>query len=286
MSQADRPDLLPLPLRGLSHAVVFFDSMPKNLMTGLTRRLLAEYPHLLPLEPSRWGAATEPRMVSFGELEAETGAHGQRARWHLLIDSEGIAPEVKRAILDGPQSHDERLLGKLEEANASVLVFLLDDGWRPSTPLTRMHALCHPVWELLELGASGVAFPEGGTLLSAETLRLIRPADLTAGHSYLFVSSGMAHRSETSLWFRTFGMAQFGLPDLCHAVPTGLGDELEEELTRTRLLLETLPPEMIAQGGVLPLGGTVAVGERVFRAVQEPEGAPVLPGRHGLCFLE
>jgi hypothetical protein len=286
MSLVDKPPLLPLPVRGLAHAVVFFESMPKSVMTELTRRLQVEYPLLKPLDPARWGAATEPRMVSFGELEAETGAHGHKAGWHLLIDSEGVAPDVKRVILEGPQANDERLLVKLDEAGASVLIFLLDDGWRPSTPLTRMHALCHPVWDLLALGASGVAFPEGGTMLNAETLMLISPSDLTAGHSYLFVSSGLAHRSETHLWFRTYGMAQFGLPDLCHAVPNDMVKDLEDELTRTRLVLETLPPEMIAQGGVLPIGGTVEVGERVFKAAHLPEDAPALVSRHGFCYLE
>jgi hypothetical protein len=225
-------------------------------------------------------------MVSFGELLAQTGAHGHKASWHLLIDSEGVAPDVKRAILDGPQANDERLLVKLDEAGASVLVFLLDDGWRPSTPLTRMHALCQPVWDLLELGASGVAFPEGGTMLSAETLKLLSPSDLTAGHSYLFVSSGLVHRSETHIWFRSYGMAQFGLPDLCHAVPVDLGKDLDDELTRTRLVLETLPPEMIAQGGVLPLGGSVIVGERVFTAAKMPDDAPPLASRYGFCYLQ
>ncbi len=285
MSQVDSP-LLPLPVRGLAHAVVFFDKMPKTLMTELTSRLTAEYPLLAPLDPSRWGAAKEPRMVSFGELRAQTSDHGHQALWHLLIDSEGVAPEVKRAILDGPQTADERLLGKLEEATASVLVFLLDDGVRPSTPMTRLQTLAHPVWTLLEMGATGVAFPEGGTMVSAETLRLLRPDDLSPGHSYLFVSSGLAHRSEESLWFRTFGMAQFGLPDLCHAVPNNLGDDLEEELTRTRLVLETLPPEMIAQGGVLPMGGAVTVGERSFVAKPMPDDAPGFAGRYGFCYLE
>lgn len=286
MSQPDSLPLLPLPPRGLSHAVVLFEGMPRHLMSELTQRLRADYPLLRPLDPSRWGAATQPRAVSFGELEAQTDEHGHRARWHLLIDPEGVAPEVKRAILDGPAALDERMVGKLEESAATVLVFLLDDGWRPSHPLTRLRALCHPVWRLLEIGATGVAFPEGGTLISAETLRLLQPDDLGAGHSYLFVSSGLAHRSDTHLWFRTYGMAQFGLPDLCHPVPLNLGDALEEELTRTRLLMEVLPPEMLEQGGVLPLGGTVVVGERVFRAVPRPEEAPELVSRHGFCYLE
>ncbi len=285
MSQVDSP-LLPLPLRGLSHAVVFFDEMPKHLMTEFTNRMRAPYPDLLPLNPARWGAASSPRSVNFGELAALVPPNQDKTRWHLLVDSQGVAPEVKEAILAGPQSPEDHLIQKLEEARAAVMVFLLEDGAAPSTPMSRLQALCQPVWCLLDMGARGVAFPEGGTVLGAETLRLLQCDEIGPGHSYLFVSSGLAHRSEGKLWFRTHGMAQFGLPDLCHAVVSGNPEELEDELTRTRLVLETLPPEMIAQGGVLPQGGEVVVGQRVFRAVAPPEDHPKMRSRFGFSFLE
>lgn len=279
-------ELAPLPAKGLAHAVVFFPDLPKHLMGRLTKALMRDYPLLRPLDPTRWGVASSPRTVSFGELVAQTDDHGHTACWHLLIDSQGIAPEVRQAIFDRAQANDEPLLTKLDESQAAVLVFLLDDGCRPSTPMTRMHALSYPVWRLLELGASGVAFPEGGTILSSGTLGLLEAQNLGAGHSYLFVSNGVAHRAEDKLWFRTYGMAQFGLPDLCHSVLNDPGDEFEEELTRTRLVFETLPPEMIAVGGVLPLGGAVTVGDRVFRAAALPDDAPPMASRYGLCYLE
>ena len=65
-----------------------------------------------------------------------------------------------------------------------------------------------------------------------------------------------------------------------------IDDELEEELTRTRLLMETLPPEMIAVGGVLPPGGEVQVGPRVFKRVKAPEKAPQQVSRFGFMYLE
>lgn len=285
MSQVDSP-LLPLPVRGLSHAVVFFNEMPKHLMTEFTNKLKVPYPDLLPLNPARWGAATAPRTANFGELTAVVGSEHGKTRWHLLIDSEGVAPEVKATILGGPQSPDERVLQKMEEAGTAVLVFLLDDGESPSTPMTRLRGLCEPVWCLLAMGASGVAFPEGGTMIGAQSLRLLKSDEIGPGHSYLFVSSGLSHKADGKLWFRTHGMAQFGLPDLCHWVLSDMGDELEDELTRTRLVLETLPPEMIAQGGVLPLGGEVNVGPRSFRAVPTPEDMPEMASRFGFCCLE
>ena len=287
MSQADEI-LLPLPRRGVSHAVVFFESMPESVMTNFLQELKADYPNVQPLNPKRWGAAAEPRPISFGEVLSDDpdGGWNRVTKWHMLLDSEGVAPEVKAALAEGPQSPDERIQQKFDEAGASVLVFLVYDGSDASTPVSKMKALCRPVWRLLNMGAQGVAFPEGGTLLSAETLKLLPVEELASGHSYLFLSSGLAEKAHGKMWFRTHGMAQFGLPDLCHGIPEDLGDELEEELTRTRLLMETLPPAMLAQGGVLPIGGEVSVGPRVFRACKPPEKAPAMKSRFGFTYLE
>jgi len=288
MSQVD-DILLPLPKKGVSHAVLFFEDLPDSLMTQFTKELRKDYPKLQPLNPERWAAAPEPRPISFGEVFSDDpdGGWNRVTRWHVLIDSEGVAPEVKEAILEGPQSADERVQQRMEEAGGSVMVFLLYDGADVSTPVSKMKALCRPVWRFLEMGATGVAFPEGGTLLTAETLRMLPVENLAAGHSYLFVSSGLAEKSHGKLWFRTYGMAQFALPDICHGVPEELGkEELEDELTRTRLMLETLPPEMIAQGGVLPIGGEVQVGPRLFKAVKTPQNAPDQMSRFGFSFLE
>lgn len=278
--------ITPLPAKGLAHAVVLFPTQPHELMTKLVEGLKASYPLLKPLDKARWGVTTKPRVTSFGELEAEVDSLGHLARWHILVDSQGVAPEVKQAIIEGAQAGDERYLAMLDEAQTAVLVFLLDDGERPSQSLTRLQALCYPVWELLLQGASVVAFPEGRTILGADTLRLISVSDLGPGHSYLFVSNGVAHREDGLIWCRTYGMAQFGLPDLCRSVASHLEGSMDEELTQTRLIFETLPPEMIAVGGVLPIGGTVAVGERVFKAARLPENAPSMPSRYGFCYLE
>lgn len=287
MSQAD-DILLPLPRRGVSHAVVFFESMPESVMTTFLRDLKKDYPNVQPLNPKRWGAASEPRPISFGEVLSDDpdGGWNRVTKWHMLLDSEGVAPEVKAALAEGPQVPDERVQQKMEEAGASALVFLVYDGADASTPVSKLKALCRPVWRLLHLGATGVAFPEGGTVVSAETLKMLPVEDLAAGHSYLFISSGLAEKAHGKMWFRTHGMAQFGLPDLCHGVAEDLGDELEDELTRTRLLMETLPPAMMAQGGVLPLGGEVAVGPRVFKACKPPEKGLAMKSRFGFTYLE
>jgi hypothetical protein len=262
--------------------------MPESIMTTFLQNLKEDYPNLQPLNPERWGAASEPRPISFGELLSDDPDDGwQRVtRWHLLLDSEGVAPEVKETIAAAPQLPDERVQQKMDEAGASILVFLVADGADVSTPVSKMRALCRPVWQLLKLGATGVAFPEGGTVLSAETLRMLPVESLQAGHSYLFVSSGLHQKSHGKMWFRTHGMAQFGLPDLCHGVAENLKDELEEELTRTRLLMETLPAEMVAVGGVLPVGGEVQVGPRVFKAIKPPEDRPQAVSRFGFCYIE
>lgn len=287
MSQVD-DILLPLPRKGLSHAVVFFEKMPESVMTTFLQNLQGDYPKLQPINPRRWGAASVPRPISFGELTSDDpdGGWQRVARWHILLDSEGVAPDVKQAIADGPQTHDERNQQNMEEAGASILIFLLSDGEDISTPMTRLRALCRPVWQLLRMGATGVAFPEGGTILSRETLLTLDVEQLEPGHSYLFVSNGLGDKSHSKIWLRTYGMGQFGLPDICHGVDEGLGEELEDELSRTRLLMETLPPAMIEAGGVLPPGEPVQVGPRIFKAINPPEKGPAMVSRFGFSYLE
>ena len=131
-------------------------------------------------------ASTTERVEGYLQLLSDDpdGGWNRVTRWHLLVDSEGVAPEVREAIDAGPQQHDERVYQKMEEAGASVLVFLLNDGADVSTPMSKMQALCRPIWRLLELGATGVAFPEGGTMLSAETLKHLDVEALEAGANH------------------------------------------------------------------------------------------------------
>ena len=88
MSQVDEI-LLPLPRRGLSHAVVFFERMPESVMTKFTQNLKADYPNLQPLNPERWAATSEPRPISFGEVLSDDpdGGWTRVTRWHLLMES-------------------------------------------------------------------------------------------------------------------------------------------------------------------------------------------------------
>ena len=79
MSQVD-DILLPLPTKGISHAVVFFDQMPPSVMTSLTAALQQDYPNLQPLNPKRWGAASVPRPISFGEVLSDDPDGGCSAR--------------------------------------------------------------------------------------------------------------------------------------------------------------------------------------------------------------
>ena len=81
-------------------------------------------------------------------------------------------------------------------------------------------------------------------------------------------------------------MGQFGLPDLAASLPSRVGEEdrLEADLSSLRLLFETLPPAMIREQGILPVGGTVEVGARTWTAVGEPGSVdyPFLRSRCGV----
>ena len=122
MSQVD-DILLPLPKKGVSHAVLFFEDLPDSLMTQFTKELRKDYPKLQPLNPERWAAAPEPRPISFGEVFSDDpdGGWNRVTRWHVLIDSEGVAPEVKEAILEGPQSADERVQQRIVEKDIWIM---------------------------------------------------------------------------------------------------------------------------------------------------------------------
>lgn len=150
---------------------------------------------------------------------------------------------------------------------------------------------CQVVWGWVDAGATMLALPEAQVLLPRRLLVGIEPENLTPDHGYIFLSNGLAHietekGGDRKLWLRTWGMGQFALPDLAAGLPSRDGDEdrLEAELSSLRLLFETLPPAMIREQGVLPVGGTVEVGNRTWTSVGEPGGVdyPFLRSRYGV----
>lgn len=269
--------LRPLPVAGLAHCVLLLPEQGDYLQS-FRKAFELRLPNLDPFRPHDWAVASSPRPCSFGIM-----AQGAW-KWHILIDPAGMSPEVEAAVLDGDLG--EQVKAAIERQAVCVMVFLLE-GPEEATPIDRMRALCEAAWAWLDVGAEVLIWPEGRTASLRGTLIGLRPVDLEPEHSYLFVSNGVAaHQSNRSrYWLRTWGMGQFALPDLCASVVSNK-PVFEAELESLKLLFETLPPAMIREHGVLPTGGTVQVGERLWTASTAPEDAPTLASRYGLQYFE
>jgi hypothetical protein len=107
--------------------------------------------------------------------------------------------------------------GALAQAGASVLVFLTDAP-EDATPVEAMRALNQAVWAWMDAGALLLAWPEGRTAWSKAHLDDFRPNVLGPEELGLFVSCGPVDLEGQQLT-RTYGLGQFGLPDLVFGGP-------------------------------------------------------------------
>ena len=274
---SDNDTLRPLPTSGYAHCVLLFPEAGDYLQTFL-KALEFRLPGVDPIKPDRWAVQSEPRSISFGEVTR--GAW----KWHLVIDPGGMPEAVAEAVAD---CHPDEQVGRAVDGHhVCVLAFLLEAP-EETNYLEKMRGLCEVAWAWMDAGAEAVFWPEGRTAHLARNLVGLAPQHLESGHSYLFVSNGVDRidRAGSRRWLRTYGMAQFGLPDLCSWVET---NQLMDEslLTNLRLLFETLPPSMIESHGILPLGGKVQVQDQTMESVAAPDFQPPMASRYGFCYFQ
>lgn len=250
---------------------------PGDYLQVFLKALELRLPGLDAFDPTGWAVMSEPRPCSYGTI-----SRGQW-KWHVLIDPGGMPDEVQRAVEAG--DYGQQVEAAFERQQVCVLCFLLEHP-AEATSLDSVRALCEVAWAWLDVGAEVLVWPEGRTAALRHTLLGLNPGEIEAEHSYMFISNGTdrVERTRNRYWVRTWGMGQFRLPDLCAAVHVA-GAIQESELESLRLLFETLPPAMISQQGVLPPGGTVTVGERVWTASPPPPEAPALVSRYGLQYF-
>lgn len=269
----------PIPAETLLHAVVLLPEAEHRL---------AQFLDTLPLrtaglgspEIGQWTALEQPRPCSWTDLQLKDGW-----TFRLVFDPQGLPPAIVPTVTAGRSGTecDEAI----DEHKACCLIFLLacpDDA----TAWSRFLALCKVSWGWVDAGASVLSWPEARLLMPRRILLGIEPESLTPEHGYLFLSNGLAEvqekKQERVLWLRTWGMGQFALPDLAAGLPSREGEEasLEADMQSLRLLFETLPPAMIRDHGVLPVGGTVQVGQRTWTAVGDSVDYPFLQSRYGV----
>ena len=270
----------PIPSEAMLHTVVLLPEAEHRLgqfLAALPLRLEGT----VALTVGPWTALEQPRPCSWCDLE------GAQWSFRLVFDPQGVPPSVMPAVSAGQPS--DECQEALDEHHACCLIFLLKSP-PEATPWQRFQTLCRVSWAWVDSGGSLLVMPEAQAHLPRRVLIGIEPEALTSDHAYLFLSNGLVNieekGEERKLWLRTWGMGQFGLPDLAASLPSRVGEEdrLEADLSSLRLLFETLPPAMIREQGILPVGGTVEVGARTWTAVGEPGSVdyPFLRSRCGV----
>ncbi len=254
---------IPIPARAHVHCLALLAPDDERPLAETLSRFLVSVGErvegLEPVDPTQFALVDRPRPCMFAKLRAGEWA------WHVLVDPGGMPDTVREAVLAGTPTPE--ILEAVDEHRLSVMVFLLEAP-DDSTPMERFRALARVLWAWLDAGATVVAFPEGQQVLPRRLLLPLEPEQLEPEHCYLFISNGMASQEKEMYWLRTWGMAQFALPDLAAGLAAGTIDEARVE--SLKLLFETLPPAMIREHGVLPVGGTVEISTRTWTAVGPP----------------
>lgn len=214
----------PIPARALGHAAVLLaDSQDAvgYFLAALEDRLPAVDTRAL-----KWTALTQPRPCTYADLKAGPWA------WRIVLDPQGpteglraslasCADTTRLPVAHAPQWDEapaEVLIAEsLQRSHASVLVFLTEAP-EDATAMEAMRALNQAVWAWMDAGALLLSWPEGRTAWSKAHLDDFRPNVLGPEELGLFVSCGPVDLEGQQLT-RTYGLGQFGLPDLVFGGP-------------------------------------------------------------------
>ena len=247
-----RFSLNPIPENALLHCIALFPEQ-KDYVRPFLAKLSALLPEIDSAQEN-WTALAAPRPTLFGPLI------WKHWKWHLLIDMTGL-PQNIREIVDQART-EEVTTTAIGNHRMSAMLFLVAAP-ENAGPMERMQALCQIAWTLLKVGASVLVWPGGRSAWHRDRLIDIDPLSISAEHAHLFVSFDVAGPAEDRLWVRTFGMRQFGLPDLaCIAANNS------EDFQAADVLFNSLPPFIIKRQEALPLGDTLDLEHRKWKVTE------------------
>jgi len=251
-----------IPDRCLFHGLAL---LPGPLETRQFFEALKKRRPNLRADPTAWTVATAPRSCAFGPL-----SEGEWL-WRVVLD---LGP-LPRAAWDKAVSQ-----GEPPRHAAHAFVFLLEAPPKTSG-LERVRATLDLCWSLLDGGATTLVFPGGSTVNARKDLVGIDPATLDAdGATALLISvAAMGTGADHRFWVRTRGLNQFGLPDLCAALP-GPPDRHPRELEAAQILFGSVAPYILSSDRAVEEGETVEVGPRIWKAggPADLRGAPAATG--------
>ncbi len=167
-----------------------------------------------------------------------------------------------------------------------AFVFLLSAP-QGASGLDRVRASLELAAAWIGVGASHLAFPSAGTILHRKDLEPLEPARLGADSaSNLLVSLVLMGRgADGRTWIRTRGLVQFGLADLCYALPA-MPQPPIEAIDAARVLFGSIAPYLISNDRSLEPRETVRIGDRSWRVGDEAALAEAPPYYGVLRTLE
>lgn len=154
-----------------------------------------------------WGPPSEGRRAVSASLGYDDWA------WQVAWDHDPIPAEASAAMFGvDVRAHPVQAM----RSHAShAFAFLLS---APTTARAeeRVRTTCELGWSFLDAGATAIFFPFSGTVIEASSLGAAHPptAPLAELCGWLLGTSPLG-RAGGNHWFRTNGMYQFDLPDLC-----------------------------------------------------------------------
>ena len=297
MSQAingsAKAEINPIPDKALLHFVALLSNGEEALGKFL-KSLEARSASMGPVQLGTWHALDRPRPCTYTDLKIGPW------EFRLLFDPEGLPATLQSMVFPEEPSLETKEI--VDQHRGCCLVFLTasPDAARSASQAEpegwfRFRHLAQLTWAWLDAGAELLCFPEGRVYLPRRLLLPLEPDEMTPEHAYLFLSNGVAYsyqqKGQQCVWVRSWGLGQFGLPDLAaHLTMGGPTDQLEVTMESLRLLMETLPPAMIRDHGILPEGGCVQVGHIQWKAVTPPRPATpdsaFLASRFGVQIFE
>jgi hypothetical protein len=241
----------PIPETALLHCVALLPERV-NVLQRAQKSLEANYPGIT--NDMDWTTLSTPRKSTFGPLR-----HGPW-QWHVLIDSGGLPADIAAIVSQCHMSHEAR--HEVENLRISVMIFL-QVAPANANHVERMKHLCQVAWACLDGGATVVAWPSGRVAWHRDKLLSLSPSELSANDIDLFVSYGIAcSLDEQQLALRTWGMGQFGLPDL-----VCISSKEEEDLEAADVLMMSMKTYLLDRGGPLPVGDTIELEDCLWQVV-------------------
>lgn len=260
----------PIPTSFLLNCIALFPEQADYVQPFLAR-LAVRLPGIVTTNKN-WSAVSSPRPCLFGPLYCKGWT------WQVVIDIQGLTADMRK-IIDVARSEEMTTVAIRDHA-MSAMSFLINAP-EGATSMNKMRALCQVGWAFLDVGATAMCWPVGLSVWHRSRLIGIDPGELGAEDLHIFVSYDIAQLENDQYWLRTWGMDQFGFPDLaCTASASSA------EFDAANALLSSLPVLIVRRQNAIPLGDTVESAGRIWQVTESGHSnRPWLQSPYGIQVI-